>query len=144
MVLVGSPGLQKSKGLRDAVGESASWIEGHATPFGIYRKLWENRNRPVVIDDVDGLYCQREGLRLLKCLCQTEALKRVSWHSEVPALRRERIPREFTTMSHVAIIANEWRTLDRNVAAVEDRGICILFEPSPLEVHVRTGAGFVA
>ncbi len=37
LVLVGSPGLQKSKGLRDAVGESASWIEGHATPFGIYR-----------------------------------------------------------------------------------------------------------
>ena len=142
LVLVGAPGLQKSRGLRDAVGESASWIEGHATPFGIYRKLWENRNRPVVIDDIDGLYSSGDGLRLLKCLCQTEPLKTVSWHSEVAALRRERIPREFTTISHVAIIANEWKTLNRNVAAVEDRGICILFEPPPSEVHVRTGAWF--
>ncbi len=55
LILIGSPGLQKSKSIRDAVGRRACWIEGHATPFGIYRKLWEGRNRPVVIDDVDGL-----------------------------------------------------------------------------------------
>ena len=95
-----------------------------------------------MIDDVDGLYSSRDGLRLLKCLCQTEPLKAVSWHSDTPTLRRERIPRQFITTSRVAIIANEWKTLDGNVAAVEDRGIVIVFEPTALEVHVRTAAWF--
>jgi hypothetical protein len=141
-ILVGSPGIEKSRALRAAVGHDAFWIEGHATPFGIYRCLWHKRNRPVVIDDVDALYASRDGLRLLKSVCQSEPVKRVSWHSGAPILRREGIPRVFHTTSRVAIIANEWRTLDRNVAALEDRGICVTFEPTPLEVHTRTGAWF--
>ena len=142
LILVGAPGLQKSQALRAAVGERACWVEGHATPFGIYRRLWETRNQPVVIDDVDGLYAARDGLRLLKSLCQTEPLKRVSWHSDVATLRRDRIPQTFQTTSRVIIIANEWKTLDRNVAAVEDRGICVSFEPSPLEIHTQTCTWF--
>jgi hypothetical protein len=141
-ILVGSPGIEKSQALRTALGRHACWIEGHATPFGIYRRLWEKRNRPVVIDDVDGLYASSDGLRLLKSVCQSEPVKTVSWHSDVPTPRREGIPRLFHTTSHVVIIANEWRTLDRNVAALEDRGICVTFEPTPLEVHTRTGAWF--
>ena len=50
-ILVGSPGIEKSQALRTALGRHACWIEGHATPFGIYRRLREKRNRPVVIDD---------------------------------------------------------------------------------------------
>ena len=95
-----------------------------------------------MIDDVDGLYSSRDGLRLPKSLCQTEPLKTVSWHSDVPTLRREGIPHTFKTISHVAIIANEWRTLDKNVSAVEDRGICLLFEPTPLKIHAQTGSWF--
>ncbi len=142
LLLVGPPGLQKSRSLKEAVGTRGVWIEGHATPFGIYRRLWESRNQAIVIDDVDALYSSREGLRILKSLCQTEPIKTVSWNSETPTLRRDGIPRKFTTVSRVAIIANEWKTLDRNVSALEDRGVCILFEPTPLEVHLRTGAWF--
>ncbi len=50
---------------------------------------------------------------------------------------KEGIPREFTTKSRVVIIANDWRTLDRNVAALQDRGHVLLFQPSPAEVHAR-------
>lgn len=142
LILVGPPGTQKSRVLRQAVGSGACWIEGHATPFGIYRRIWECRDQPLVIDDVDGLYGSREGLRLLKCLCQTEPRKTVSWQSNALALAEEGIPREFTTSSTVAIVGNIWKTVDQNVAAVEDRGICIHFEPSPLEVHVRTATWF--
>jgi hypothetical protein len=42
----------------------------------------------------------------------------------------------------VAIIANEWKTLNRNVAALEDRGHVLFFQPSPLEVHRRTATWF--
>jgi hypothetical protein len=34
----------------------ACWIEGNATPFGMYVKLYRHRDEFVVIDDVDALY----------------------------------------------------------------------------------------
>jgi hypothetical protein len=56
--------------------------------------------------------------------------------------RRQGIPQEFQTRSQVAIIANEWKTLNRNVAALQDRGHLLFFEPSPLEVHRQTATWF--
>ena len=94
------------------------------------------------LDDVDGLYRDRAALRLLKCVCQTEPIKRVAWHSDAAALRREGIPRSFETRSHLAIIANELRTPNVNVRAVQDRGHIILFEPSAVEVHLRAARWF--
>jgi hypothetical protein len=40
------------------------------------------------------------------------------------------------------VIANQWRTLSLDVAAVEDRCHCVSFEPTPQEVHLRTAAWF--
>src|SRR6476646_3048513 len=93
-------------------GNDACWIEGNATPFGMYIKLYRHRDQFVVIDDVDALYAERSGVRLLKCLCQTEEAKSVAWHTDARGLERQGVPKEFTTKSRVAFIANEWKTLD--------------------------------
>ena len=82
---------------------TACWIEGNASPFGMYSKLYRHR------DDVDALYSDRSGVRLLKCLCQTEEEKAVAWHSDARSLERQGIPREFTTKSRVVIISNDWK-----------------------------------
>lgn len=142
VIIVGRPGLQKSQMIRQAVGEKAVWFEGNATAFGMYCQLWRHRDKSVVIDDVDGLYRDKNGVRLLKCLCQTDPRKTLSWHSDAPTLARDGIDREFQTHSRVAIIANEWQTLNANIAAVEDRGHVLMFEPSALEVHKRTAEWF--
>lgn len=110
--------------------------------FRLFCELWHHRDMPVVIDDVDSLYTDKNAIRLLKCLCQTEAVKTVGWHTNTMLLNTEGIPREFQTRTRVAIIANEWKTLNRNVGAVQDRGILIHFQPSPEEVHERVGAWF--
>jgi hypothetical protein len=141
LILLGAPGLQKSRVVRDALPD-ACWIECHATPLGIYRRLWECRDEPVVIDDVDSLHANRAAVRLLKALCQTEPRKTIAWESDAPALRREEIPRRFSTSSRVLIVANDWRTLNANVAALEDRGHVLAFEPAALEVHLRTATWF--
>ena len=100
MILVGAGGLAKSRSVRAVLGDGeACWIEGNATPFGMYAKLYRHRDQFVVIDDVDALYADRSGVRLLKCLCQTEEEKAVAWHSDARSLERQRIPREFTTKS---------------------------------------------
>ena len=97
MILVGAGGLAKSRSVRPVLNGKACWIEGNATPFGMYVKLYQHRDQFVVIDDVDALYADRSGMRLLKCLCQTEEEKSVAWHSDARSLERQGIPREFTT-----------------------------------------------
>ena len=82
LILVGSGGLAKSRSVRAVLNGKACWIEGNATPFGMYIKLYRHRDQFVVIDDVDALYADRSGVRLLKCLCQTEEEKSVAWHSD--------------------------------------------------------------
>src|SRR5262245_11133726 len=142
LILLGGHGLGKSRIVRQAVTGRACWLEGNTSPFGLYCQLWQHQNRPVVLDDIDGLYASRDGIRLLKCLTQTELQKSVSWHTDAATLVREQIPREFRTSSRVTIITNEWKTLNRNVAALQDRGHLVRFEPGPLEVHRRTAEWF--
>ena len=142
LILVGSGGLAKSRMVRAALDDKVCWIAGNATPFGMYLKLYKHRDQFVVIDDVDALYADRSGVRLLKCLCQTEDQKVVAWHSDARSLERQAIPREFTTKSRVIIICNDWRTLNKNVAALQDRGHVLLFRPSAAEVHAQAGKWF--
>ena len=142
LILVGAGGLAKSRSVRAALDGKACWIEGNATPFGMYVKLYRHRDEFVVIDDVDALYADRSGVRLLKCLCQTEEEKAVAWHTDARSLERQGIPREFTTKSRVVIISNDWKTLNKNVAALQDRGHVLLFQPSVAKVHAQAGKWF--
>jgi hypothetical protein len=57
-------------------------------------------------------------------------------------LERHAIPREFTTKSRVVIICNDWLTLNRNVAALQDRGHVLVFQPGAAEVHRKAGDWF--
>src|SRR5215831_1206658 len=117
------------------------WISGQATPLGIYLEAYQHRHQPLVLDDVDGLYADRNGIRLLKALCQSEPIKTLSWHTATPILQRREVPSHFTTTSRVALIGNDWKTLNADVAALEDRGHVLVFEPAALEVH-RQAAGW--
>ena len=142
LMLFGPPGVGKSRCVRQALDECVGWISGQATPLGIYLQAYEHRHQPLVLDDVDGLYADRSGIRLLKALCQTEPTKTLSWHTATPILERRRVPPRFTTTSRVALVGNDWKTLNADVAALEDRGHVLLFEPLALEVHRQAAAWF--
>src|SRR3954451_22269091 len=142
LILVGSGGLAKSRSVKAVLDGKACWIEGNATPFGMYAKLYRHKDEFVVIDDVDALYADRSGVRLLKCLCRTEEEKAVAWHSDARSLERQGIPREFITKSRVVIISNDRQTLNGNVAAPQDRGHVLLFQPGAAEVHAQAGKWF--
>jgi hypothetical protein len=142
LIVCGAPGLAKSRTLQGALGPKACWIEGNATAFGIYGELYRHCHQPVVIDDVDSIYQEPAGIRLLKALCQTEPVKTVAWLSDARSLERAGIPRRFRTRSPLALLANRWPTAHANLAAVEDRGLALCFEPSVLEVHGQTATWF--
>jgi hypothetical protein len=142
LMVFGPAGVGKSRCVRHALGPQVCWIGGQATPLGIYLQAYEHRHLPIVLDDVDGLHTDRNGIRLLKALCQTEPTKTLSWLTEAATLVSRDIPRQFTTRSRVVLIGNTWRTLNADVAALEDRGHVLLFEPTALEVHHHAAQWF--
>lgn len=142
LIIVGEHGLAKGTTVRRKLAGDTCWIEGSATAFGMYLQLYQHRDEVVVLDDVDGLAGDKKAVNLLKCLCQTEPTKSVSWPTAARELKKEGVPRQFMTCSRVVIISNDWRTLNRNVAAVEDRGHTLVFEPTALEVHHKTAEWF--
>jgi hypothetical protein len=60
------------------MSQEVCWIDGMATPLGIYMAAYEHCHQPIVLDDVDGLYKNQSGVRLLKALCQTDLEKSLS------------------------------------------------------------------
>lgn len=143
LLIVGGPGISKSQGVRRAVGNREHlYLETHATAFGMYQELFKHRGRPVIIDDLDHLYRDCACVRLLKSLCNTDALRRLRWPSRHPDIIRGAVPAVFDTNSPVCLIANEWRTLNPNVQAIEDRAIIVHFTPSVGELHVRVREWF--
>src|SRR4051812_20289101 len=116
LILIGPGGLAKSRSVRAALGGKGCWIEGNATPFGMYAKLYRHRDQFVVIDDVDALYADRSGVRLLKCLCQTEEEKTVAWHSDARGLERQGLPRAVTTKGRGGVNSKDRKTLNKKRA----------------------------
>jgi hypothetical protein len=142
--LVGDPGLAKSRSLRAAVeaaeasGKRFHWVSGQVTAFQLYIDLYHQQDADLlVIDDVDSFYTDKSLVRMLKCLCETEGFKRLSWNTNAKALEEEEIPRHYFVSMKVAIIANDFERLNKNVQALQDRGHIFAFEPSAAEVHAR-------
>ena len=154
VLLLGRHGTGKSICVRRALGISSAetesgilagprvlHIEGHMQPYGLYRSLWDFRDRPVVLDDLDKLYADGDCVRILKPLCNTERVRRITWLTNL-TLSAADVPSSFTTRSSVVLIANEWRTANPNVRALEDRAIVLHFHPSNAEMHRCVGEWF--
>jgi hypothetical protein len=142
MILTGGPGLGKSHELKVALGPEACVIEGNTTAFGMYLRLYAAADMPVLIDDVDSLYRNRDAVRLLKCLCQTDPLKTISWNSDARTLVKKNVPSQFQTTSKVAIVANDWQQSTKDILALGDRGHLIHFDPDAAEVRRKMAEWF--
>ena len=147
VLLLGQPGIGKTEAVKQALSiddtlhNHSLYIEGHAQPFGLYQGLWRHRDDPVILDDLDRLYTNPDCVRILKPLCNTQRAKRISWLTNAVTAIPD-LPTEFTTTSNVMLIANEWRSLNSNVRALEDRTIILWFCPTVEEIHRKTAEWF--
>ena len=73
-------------------------------------------------------------------MAQTEKTKTLGWHTAAAVLHRQGVPRQFTTTSRVALVGNDWKSLNADVAALEDRGHVLVFEPTALAGFRRVRA----
>lgn len=142
LLVVGAPGTSKTQTILNNLKVKHEWIDGHLSPISLYMRLYHARNQLVVIDDVDAIYANKSARGMLKALCQTNPVKKVTWETRSRILDEEKVPRSFSTRSNVCIIANEWRTTDEDVLAIEDRAIGIRLEPTPLELHKHVATWF--
>ncbi|MCC7421864.1 MAG: hypothetical protein IT428_16425 [Planctomycetaceae bacterium] len=142
LAVFGAPGLAKSTVVAAELGSKTCWISGNASPFGIYIQVYEHCDQPIVLDDVDGLHKNPAGIRLLKALCQTDPVRTLSWTTRAPELDHLGVPRQFNTTSPVALIANDWKSVGPNLAAVEDRMHIVSFEPTPGEIHLHAATWY--
>jgi hypothetical protein len=154
VLLLGRHGTGKSESVKRALSvmgstgdaanrnsKAALYVEGHAQPFGLYRQLWEYRDCPIVLDDLDRLYADPDCVRLLKPLCNTTSEKRLHWLTNL-TLNDGTVPSGFVTASNLILIANEWKSLNPNVRALEDWAIILHFCPQNQEVHRKVGEWF--
>jgi len=131
LLIIGTYGSGKSKTLRKAIGDKALIINGRNTPMMVYTDLYHARNRPVLIDDCESMLEQKAGKELLRNLCETDAVKEISWNT---ASMRE-VPKKFKTSSKVCIICNRWVDTDSVTGAIQDRAHLYAFQPHASEIH---------
>jgi hypothetical protein len=143
LFVIGRPGLGKTqRALRILDGRPCVWIDCHATKLAVYCRLYERRDRPVVIDDENSLVSDPGKLSLLNALCQTNPEKILRWDSTTRLLEERGVPAEFRTTSPVLVITNRLRNNTPQIAAMIDRGQPLLFQPAATTVHAAAAEWF--
>jgi hypothetical protein len=114
--------------------EGTHWVRGMVSAPALYMDLYRNRDRLIVADDCHNLYADPQMRTLLKQINETEPRKTVTWNKLNAEMRAEGIPPTFETTSRFVLIGNDWRTLDKDLAAVEDRVHLFKYDPTPGEL----------
>ncbi len=137
LVVCSAGGLGKSVEANDALDSSSvAIIGGHITPLGLYGELYNNRDKPVVFDEIDGLLSNPTHVGLLKQVAETRSPKRASWVSRSKAaLEIDGGVGHFYTTSRVMMLANSFKRLNANICALQTRGMVVRFEPPRPEIY---------
>jgi len=145
LIIEGSAGMGKTSMVKEVLYENrdkarAICINSHITPVMAYKTLYENRDKLIWYDDIYQLLINQLNVSILKQLCETREVKKVSYYSTSKQLEKEQVPLEFNTTSRVLITCNAVSGNNPHVMAVKDRGFHIVFKPTRNELinHLQT------
>jgi hypothetical protein len=96
-------------------------VKGYSTAKGLYRTLYENRNRIVVFDDCDSVLRDPVALNLLKGALDSYDRRFISWNAE--SFGDDDLPRSFEFKGGVIFISN--LPIYKVDQAVRSRAICV-------------------
>jgi hypothetical protein len=136
--IVGRPGLCKSESIKAALRCLQVYYRqgGKLTPLKFYTDCFAFRGQPIVLDDPDALLGTKLGLRLIVALCDSAAVRMMSYGTTSRALGD--VPPVFFTNSPVCIIAN----FAPSDEALRSRAIMLYFDPTNTEIHRQTAKWF--
>ena len=103
-----SNGLKDCTMVEEPIGGRASKkayrvVKGHATPLGLYRTLYENKDGVLVFDDCDSVLKDPLSLNLLKGALDSYSKRIISWKSD---RMDEDLPSVFEFKGRVVFISN--------------------------------------
>ena len=115
MILSGPAGVGKSFIVGDVLSKNASKvystvIKGFVRPTGLYKTLYEFRNKDcvVVFDDADSIFNDDVSLNILKAACDTTRKRHIHWLTETKMEDEdgERVPRSYQFEGSIIFITN--------------------------------------
>jgi hypothetical protein len=142
-LLTGQGGVGKTfavtktlEGLGLQEGDDYVVIKGYSSPMGLYRALYHNQDKLILLDDCDSCLKDSVSLNLLKAALDSYDKRIVSWNSV--AAERMDMETEFEFTGSVIFISNmDYEKLD---GAVVSRTITANLRMSPLEILERIEA----
>lgn len=117
VIVSGPPGLGKSYTIEQKLSEwdpnarNHTIIHGYVKATGLYKTLFQYRNKGqiIVFDDADSIFFDDTALNLLKAVCDTNDVRKVSYLSEGSLIDEEtatRIPKQFEFNGSIIFITN--------------------------------------
>ena len=129
-LLVESPPGRGKSVLTEAIVDGDGLILDNAalSAVGLYMALHDNRDKPVVLADVDELLRSPEGRRIVAAITETRECKKIAWEKQNKGLENAGYPRSFETRSNVLLISNDVEGLKRRIPAILSRATYRRFE----------------
>lgn len=117
LIVSGPAGLGKSFTVEEALHK---WdpnetnhivVKGYVRATGLYKLLWQHKEKGqvIVFDDADSIFFDDTALNLLKAVCDTTDVRRVSYLAETALIDEEsalRIPKSFEFNGTIIFITN--------------------------------------
>ena len=97
-------------------------IKGYTTPKGLFRTLYENRNKVIIFDDTDSVFKNDTSVNLLKAALDSYDKRIISWNSESFG-GDDDLPKSFEFTGCIIFITN--KDLESIDQAVRSRALCV-------------------
>ncbi len=146
LVIESRGGLGKSRLVEDLMRKSRHIkVNSHITPLALYFLGYEYQDVPFIFDDTDSLLTNDLSISLLKMICETRPVKKISWYSTYELLEKKGIPQTYETKSKVCLLTNDFKVLTKKISALKDRAWYIQFQPTDIEIlnKINQIKGFV-
>lgn len=137
VMITGQPGIGKSFIVRHQLesanlknGEDYIQINGHSSPFGLYKLLHDNRDATLVFDDTDSILLNTISMNILKAALESYSVRNISWYSNVA--EQQELDSSFEFTGKIIFISNMF--LEKIDPSIRSRAFCFDLKMSNEEI----------
>ena len=137
VMITGQPGIGKSFIVRQQLKSAGLKLDtdyiqvnGHSSPFGLYKLLHDHRDSTIVFDDTDSILLNSISMNILKASLDSYDTRYVSWYSNVA--EQQELDSSFEFTGRIIFISNMF--LEKIDPAIRSRAFCFDLKMSNEEI----------